>query len=101
MQLYRENTRQRLHLAQLVCLDRVIGDHIEGLKVHATIGDDHPPWLTAQGCDAAAHHLQYNLLIIVVKPARIETLILLMALLHVHGINEGGFSFAYILPCCV
>ena len=72
-------------LVHLVCLDGIVGDHIERLEVESAGSEDNPARLTAQGGDAAAHQLQQNMLILVLQPTGIELLILLMRLrVHSH-----------------
>lgn len=68
------------HLAEVIGLDGVVGHNIEGLEVHATVGDHHPTRLAAQWGDAAAHQLQYDLLILILEPAGVEALIFLVQL---------------------
>ena len=82
--LHGSQAHDRACLAEVVGLDGVVGYNIEGLKVDAAVGDDHTAWLTAQRRDAAAHHLQHNLLVLILQPPRIEALILFMALTTIH-----------------
>ena len=55
---------------------------MEGLEVNTAEGDDHPPWLAAQGCDAGAHTLKKDALLIVFEPPRVEALMVLMLLVE-------------------
>ena len=52
-------------LVHLVSLDGVVGDHIERLEVQPAWSEDNSARLAAQGCDAAAHQLKQNMLILV------------------------------------
>ena len=53
---------------------------MEGLKVDTAEGNNHPPWLAAQGCDTGAHALEKDALLVVFQPPRVEALVVLVLL---------------------
>jgi hypothetical protein len=69
----------RIHL---VGLDRIVGNHIEGLEIDPTGGHHNPARLAAKRRDAASHQLQQHSLVLVLQPTRIEPFIRLMLLVN-------------------
>ncbi len=62
---------------------------MEGLEVDAAEGDDHPTWLAAQGCDAGAHALKEDALLVVFQPPRVKALVILVLLAGQLALSEG------------
>ena len=68
------------HLGKPIGLGGAGRRGMEGLEVYTAEGDDHPPWLAAQGCDTGAHALEEDALLVVFQPTRVEALVVLVLL---------------------
>ena len=77
------------HLGQPVGLRGAGRRGVEGLEVDAAEGDNHPPWLAAQGGDAGAHTLKEDAFLVILQPPRVEALMVLVLLAGQMTVWEG------------